>query len=656
MPSARMNDSGMVALGFSYVPPYRNYGATIQALNRLEFGINYRVYIGIPDREMGTKGFGDSSDRGANIKFGVLRKSDGFPYFPEIAVGLEDFYGTKRFHACYVVATKEFLDYNLETTLGWGKGRIRGFFGGMAWTPFRRTKIPGINQLTLLAEWDAIDYKHNVWEHKEGRDYKSRFNIGLSTSFFNMIQLNISTLRGQNLAASAALNYNLGSSKGLFPKINTPPIYKAPIDTQPIGYLRSEKELAQELAFAFSDQGLHIYRIYLAHNNEGQQLLWIKMINTLYRDKKNLKHRIENILAALTPSNIHSVTVVVEADGIPSHEYCFRTVDLKRWREGAIGDFELQTLTPMRSPTPHPNCYEGSLLYQRSKRTWTLTVRPRFLTYFGSASGKFKYSFGLMGSAEGYLFNQFYYQVQAAYNIKSSLSDVGDKDFYNPSQMLNVRSDGVKYFQTSSIALEQAYIQRGFYMSKGWYGRVSTGYFEPAYAGVAAEFLYYPVNQNWAIGVEAAGVMKRKYHGLGFTTEIRKLHGRIPEYVHFIGNQYFLDLYYRLKPLNLDFKVALGKFLARDVGARFEIGRYFSSGFRFSVWYTLTNAKDMVNGQRYHDKGIAFAIPFDFFLKKSSRIFIPYALSVWLRDSGARAETGRPLYPSLYSEREGSSR
>ena len=654
MPSARMNEAGMVALGFSYVPPYRNYAATLQALSRLEFGINYRVYIGIPDPDIGELGYGDFSDRGANVKFKVLSKEDGFPYFPEISVGLEDFYGSKRFHAFYVVATKEFLDYNFEATIGWGKGRIKGFFGGLGWTPFRKTAIPGLNRLTLLAEWDAIDYTDSYWEHPEGRAYKSRINVGLSATLFNTLQLNVSTLRGEDVAASASFNYNIGESKGLFPKVHNPPLYKSPVDTQPLGYLRTERELAQEFAFAFAEQGLNLYRIYMTVDEEGENQLWIKMINVVYRNERDLKERIENILASLTPSNIGSVTVVIEANGIPTHEYRFRTQDLQRLREGAIGDFEFQTLSPMREPTRPPNAYEGTLLYHRSKRIWTFTIRPRLLTFFGSVTGKFKYSAGFVGGPEGYLFDQLYYKVQGAYNIKSSMSDVGDMDFFNPSQILNVRSDSVKYFQTNSVALEEAYVQRGFYMKKGWYGRISTGYFEPAYAGVAAEFLYYPVGQNWAIGFEGAGVLKRKYHGLGFTTEVRKFHKRTPEYEHFIGYQYFLDLYYDLKPLQLDFKVSIGKFLARDVGARFEVGRYFSSGFHFNVWYSWTNAHDIVNGSRYRDKGVAFAIPLDFFLTKSSRTFIPYALSVWLRDTGARAATGKRLYPTINEERESS--
>lgn len=652
MPSARMNVVGTAAVGFAYVPPYRNYAATIQALERLEFGVNYTTYIGIPDPAMGDLGFGDFTDRGANVKIAMLKKEDGFPYFPEISVGMEDFYGTKRFHAFYVVATKEFLDYNFEATVGWGKGRIKGWFGGVGWTPFRRSQIPGINRLTLLAEWDATDYENHFHEHPKGRGVKSRVNVGLTTAFFDTLQLSVSSIRGEKVAASASLNYNLGDTTGFFPKVDNPSIYRTPLDIQPLGYLRSERELSRQLALAFAGQDINVYRVYITTNKETGRSLWIKMINIRYREARDLKHRIESVLAALTPSNIDSVTVVIEADGIPTHEYRFRTVDLEKLREGAIGDFEFQTLSPMREPSTPPNPYEGSPLYHRSKGIWTFTVRPRLLTFFGSATGKFKYSAGIVAGPEGYLFDQLYYKIQGAYNIKSSISDVGDMDMLNPSQILNVRSDSVKYFQTNSVALEQAYIQRGFYIKKGWYGRVSTGYFEPAYGGLASEFLYYPVGSNWAIGFEAAGVLKRSYHGLGFTTKIRKFDGVNPEFVHFIGFQYFLDLYYDIKPLQIDLKVSIGKFLARDVGARFELGRYFPSGFRFSVWYAMTSAYDVVNWSRYRDKGIAFVIPLDFFLKKSSRTFVPYALSVWLRDTGARAATGKRLYPTLQEERE----
>ena len=650
MPSARMAAVGTAALGFAYIPPYRNYALTLQALSRVEFGANYRTYIGIPDPMIGDMGFGDFADRGASLKFALLKKEDGFPSFlPEIAVGVEDFFGTKRFHSFYAVATYSFLSYHLELTAGWGKGRCKGFFGGAGWTPFRNSKIPGLNRLTLLAEWDAIDYKNWSEEHPKGKKIKSRVNAGASLTLFDTIQLNVSTLRGKEIAASVLLYYNLGKSKGFLPKVNDPPLYSFPVNIEPIGYLRKEQELAQELVAAFFEQGLNLYRVELKVGAEKE--LWIKLINVRYREEPVLKERIEKVLAALVPMNVSSTVVVIEADGIPTHAYWFRTADLVHWREGKIGDVELDVLAPMQEPIAPPSQYEGAELYRRRKKVWALTLRPRLITFFGSATGKFKYSFGILAGPEGYLWDQIYYKIQAAYHITSSMADMADRDLVNPSKLLNVRSDTVRYFQRQTVALEEAYMQQGFYIGRGWYGRVACGYFEPAYTGAALELLYYPVRQSWAVGLEVAGVLKRNYRGLGLTTTARKFNGTTYDNIHFIGYQYFLDFYYNFKPLQLEFKASIGRFLARDFGVHFELGRYYSSGFRFSVWYDWTSAHDIVNQSRYRNKGIAFSIPLDFFLKKSSRSMIGYILSAWLRDTGARAATGKRLQRTLQNER-----
>lgn len=650
MPSARMTTPGMAAAGFSYLPPYRTYALTLQVLDRIEFTGSYKVYVGQPDPAMGSMGFGDFADRGASVKCAVIKCDDGFPRFiPEVSVGFEDFLGTKRFHAFYTAATYSVSDLDLEVTAGWGRGRIKGFFGALGWTPFRRLPLPLLSKLTLLAEWDAIDYQHWGAEHAQGRSVKSRINVGLSLSLFDVLQLNISTLRGKEIAASASVHYNLGESKGLFPKVKDPPLYSSPVDIEPLGVGREEKELAQELVGAFFKQGLNLYRIDLKEGSRRE--IWLKVINVRYREEPVLKERIQKILAALVPSNIDATVVIVEVDGIPSHSYYFRTLDLRRWQGDQVGDVEMDVLAPMRTPLPFPTMYDATPLYQRRKKVGAVTVRPRVVTFFGSSTGKFKYSFGALVGIEGYLWDQAYYHVQTAYHIASSTSDVGDRDLLNPSQLLNVRSDSVCYFQRQTVALEEGYLQQGAYLGKGWYGRLACGYFEPAYGGIAAELVYYPPRQDWSIGVEVAGVLKRRYRGLGFTTRVRQFVGEEAKEVHFIGYQYFLDLAYDFKPLQLEFKVSVGKFLARDAGVHFEVGRYYPSGFRFSVWYDWTSAHDQVNGGRYRNKGIAFFIPLDFFLKKSSRSMIGEVISAWLRDTGARAATGKRLQPTLQQER-----
>ncbi|MFI5334102.1 MAG: YjbH domain-containing protein [Chlamydiales bacterium] len=652
MPSARMAKAGTIALGGASASPYYNFGLNFQVFDHVELAGNYRIFRGITEQNFGHEGFGDDAERIGNFKLALLLPEDGFSILPSIAIGCEDFVGTKRFNAKYVVVTQRWLDANLEFTLGYGQGRINGIFGGAAWSPFRAFRSKFLRTLSLIGEYDAINYKKHPHEHPRGRKVKTRVNAGLSYTLGDTLQLSVSSLRGREIAASASLRYPLGDSKGLFAKVQDPLIYSSPIDTEPLGVLRGEKELARELAYAFSDQGLDLYTVYLAYTPDHKKSLYLKIINNRYREERVVRDRLEHLLSALAPSDIAQIVVVIEAVGTTSHAYTFRREDLMRYQERHMGRFELEALAPMREAPSTPSDYDATLLFHRKKRIWEFTVNPRLLTFFGSAKGKFKYNLAMTASPEGYLFDQVYYRMLFSYNIKSSFANLGQQDRLNPSKLLNVRTDSLRYYQSNTVAMEEAYLQRGWNLGRGWFYRLSGGYFEPAYGGGATELLYFPLHSPFAMGVEAAVVEKRRYKGVAFTDKIRKLdkegHAKL---VHFLGVQYFFNFYYEYKPLNIELKVKVGRFLAKDVGVRAELARYFRSGLRFGIWYTHTNARDVVNGKVYHDKGFSFTVPFDMFLKQSSRNYIGYATSVWLRDQGAVAGTGRTLFYTLLEER-----
>lgn len=652
MPSARMAKAGTIAAGAARAPPYTNYGLNFQAFDRVELAGNYRVFNGVIEKNFGRHGFGNDAERIGNFKIALLIPEDGYSILPTIAVGAEDFVGTKRFHSKYMVVTKSWLDANFELTLGWGDGRIKGLFGGIAWTPFRHSSLRGVQGLTFIAEYDAFNYKKHLHEHPKGKKVSTRVNAGISYLAWDVLQLSMSSLRGREIAASASVRYPLGTSPGIFPKVQDPVTYCSPVNTEPLGLLRGEMEFTHELAYAFADQGLDLFTVYLFYTPDKKKALWIKVVNNRYLEENIVKSRIEHTLSALVPSNIDSIMVVIEADALPCHAYLFRCEDLIRYRTGKMGRFELETLAAMQEAPQPPGEYDSTRIFQRRKHIWAFTFNPRLLTFFGSSTGKFKYSLGLTASPDGYLFDEVYYKFLLSYSIKSSISQLGHQDCLNPSHMLMVRTDSIRYYQTNTVAIEEAFLQKGWNMGKGWFYRLAGGYFEAAYGGLATEFLYFPVNSPFALGVEAATVLKRRYKGVAFTHKIGKLNRenrftRVP----YLGVQYFLDLYYDYKPLDLELKVTIGQFLAKDKGVRTEMTRYFSNGLRFSIWYTYTNANDFVNGKKYHDKGFAFLIPFEMFLKQSSRKYLGYGMSVWLRDQGAQAATGKTLFSTLQEER-----
>ncbi len=651
MPSARMPKTGSIGAGCARVSPYDVYGVNFQIFDRIELSANYRIYTGITEANFGHEGFGDDAERIGNVKIGLLVPEDGFPMLPEIAVGLEDFLGTKRFNSEYIVATKQLLDWNLELTLGWGRKRLKGFFGGAAWSPFRGTRIPVLKNLTFTAEYDAIDYKKHPHEHPSGRKVNSRINAGVNYVGWDSLQLTLSSIRGTDLAASASVRFPIGTTDGIFPKIDDPSKYASPVDLEPLGIHRPESELAHELAYAFADQGLDLYSAYITYDGNKNKLLWLKVVNNRYRLERVVRDRVIHVLAALTPSDVDTVLVVIEADAIPSQAYQFRNQDLQRWRQNQISDFELDTVAPMREASRPPSEYDAAKIFQRHKPIWSFTILPRFQSFFGSSSGKFKYNFSAVAAPEGYIFDEIYYRFQLSYSFFSSMHGLGNPDRNNPSKLPNVRTDTMKYFQEFTLSMEQAFLQKSWNLGKGFFVRAATGYFEPAYGGGALEFLWYPVDSSLAIGVEFATVMKRHYHGIKFTDKIRESKGGHLTYVPFVGIQCFLDLYYDFKPLNMDVLISAGRFLAKDLGVRTEVGRYFKSGLRFALWCTVTNGNDHVNGSLYFDKGFSFSMPLDIFMKQSSRNYIGYAMSAWLRDVGARASTGKRLYWSLEESR-----
>lgn len=652
MPSARFPGYGDLALGASSVPPYYVFGANFAPFSRIELSANYRVFRGIEEANFGREGFGDDADRIGNVKFGLLVPEDGFSFLPSIAFGLDDFVGTKRFSSQYLVATKTWNDYNFELTLGYGRGRLKGVFGGAAWTPFRSSCLPILQNITLFAEYDANDYKKHQEEHFKGRSIKSRLNGGASYLLGDALQLSVSSVRGKEIGASASVRFPLGTTEGVFPKVDDPCNYISPVDVEPLGPIRPEREFVCDLACSFADQGLDLYDAYLGYDCESGKELILTVVNNRYREEKVVRARIQDLLASLTPCDIARVKVIIEADGVKSHSYCFRACDLAGYRECCVTSWELDTLAPMSEVGTEPTEYDAAHLFERRRNIWTFTARPRVISFFGSTTGKYKYSLGLLAAFQGVFPGGLTYRAQGSYSAYSSMHGLINRDRLNPSRLIHVRTDAVKYYEGGRVRLEELFFQRSWNIDRGLFFRLAAGYFEPAYGGVATELLLYPVQSNWALGLEAATLWKRDYTGLGFTSKVTKFNDRGQEVKeNYTGLQYFLDLYYDFKPADLLFRIKVGQFLAKDKGARFEVTRYFPSGARFSLFASVTNGKDKVNGRTYHDKGFAFLIPFDIFLKQSSRSFLNQGMSAWLRDVGAIAETGLPLYPTLYEER-----
>jgi hypothetical protein len=672
MPSTRMGCEGEIGFGYASLPPYRHWSLRCQYTPFLELSGNYRVFCGVDDPILTAHGFGDFADKGINIKLALWQTEDTDYRMPGFAIGAEDIMGTRAFQSYYCVFTQIIPKWNLEASLGWGYKRIRGFFGGVSWMPLRHRQESLLQSLAIVAEYDAIPYRDEAIErHPKGRVKNSPINYGIKWRWFDSWDFACSHIRGKAFSFSASTFYNFGTTKGLLPKKDNPVPYQAPIDTEPLGGLRTEELLTQELLFAFNQQRFTILRIELGYeplfsdecpyqDSEGssietKKILRLRVINEAYRSLTDVKERLDRLVASLAPQDVDKVIVVLECEAFPIQEYHYEMPYVQRYAERQMGTYELDVITPAKNlPLASTYCQKNSgfmPLFSTHRHRFDYIIFPKTETLFGSARGKFKYAVGLSAAMEGFLPDDTFWRVCLGWLPISKLYHLNSVDKLNPSQLINVRTDAIRYYQNKHPTLDEAYLQKNWAMGKGWFSRASLGYFEMAYGGVAGQLLYYPVNSFWAFGLEGAIVKKRHYTGISFTDKIRKLDGFEVTHRHFLGSQGFATLYLHLEKLSLDFKVKAGKFLANDWGARFEFMRYFPSGMELSFWYTVTNGHDIINGQIYYDKGVSITLPIDMFYMRSERDRWGYSISAWLRDVGAVSATGRDLYDAIRSQR-----
>ncbi len=651
--SARMSEEGEIGFGVAHVPPYLVWNGRIQPFCHLELSANYRIFHGFKDPALGHQGFGDFADRGANFKWALVTPEESGYRFPGIAFGIDDFMGTKRFLTYYVVGTQVFRDYGVELSFGWGaesytRGPTRGFFGAVNWFPFWPCDNRWLRGLALTAEIDPTNYKRDPHPHRPRS--RTVFNGGIKYTYGNLLELSASYVRGEVFAAAGTIHYNWGKTQGLLAKVKDPLPYAAPIDREPLGCTRPSELMIQELYFAFKEQGFQLTDARLQPREDGRYNLWLTLFNACYRQEHVARKRIQQILAALAPSNMDDIIVTIESYALPCQSYLYPRELLVSYACQAIGPFEFDLLTPRREALFAPP--DARPIFHRSCDLWRFKLSPRVETFLGNAKGKVKYDTGLKAAVDGFLPFDWYYDFQVSVTAFSSANRITDFDFFHPSQLPNVATDYIRYRQSGLFTWDKLYAQKSDNWGPGLYSRFAAGYFQVNYGGIAAETLWYPAHACFAIGLEGAVVKKREYSGLGFQSKLRHFEGHRPVYRRYSTlQQAFLNLYLDFPNLCFFTKLSLGRFLARDNGLRVEATRYFNNGLRLTGWMTFTDAFDVMHGEKYYDRGIAIEVPFDFFFQRSSRRVWNYVMAAWLRDAGYTTTTGVSLFETINRER-----
>ena len=159
MPDARIEETGTLRFGYAYYEPYPTLWSTISMFSRLEFGARYTRFMHVTAFE--GEGYGDSKDKAFDAKLTLLKESK---YLPQFSIGVQDFLGTQLLKADYVALNKHFG--GLDITLGYGRYRIDGAFGGLRYNP------QWLKGFGFVAEYDAFDYKKDPYADQSRVDEK----------------------------------------------------------------------------------------------------------------------------------------------------------------------------------------------------------------------------------------------------------------------------------------------------------------------------------------------------------------------------------------------------------------------------------------------------------------------------------------------------
>ena len=153
MPDARFNPDGTLRFGSSYARPYWDLTANATLLPWLETNLGITRINGVLGFPTETNGFGPSygayKDKTSGFKVRLITEEG---WWPNVAVGAQDTFGTQLFASQYAVATKTVGEAQL--TLGYGRKLIDGVFGGIRYSP------SWAGNWSFVAEYDASDYKN----------------------------------------------------------------------------------------------------------------------------------------------------------------------------------------------------------------------------------------------------------------------------------------------------------------------------------------------------------------------------------------------------------------------------------------------------------------------------------------------------------------
>lgn len=652
MPDAYVGADGTWSMGYSFDKPYSSLWTSVTLLPALQGTARYVGIAGISGFDNPEYGgdYGRYKDKVFDVKLQLLPESD---YFPAIAVGRTDLFGTGLFRGEYIAASKQLGD--VEATVGYGKNRIDGLFAGARWTPSQH------RNWSLLAEYDANNYQEDF---RASETFARGRKAGLKTGVeYRWGWLSMQAAYQQSHSSlNAMVNIPL-NEREFVPKIYEPGYY-APTElpARPTGEeWRSNPEHAKALQRALQKQN---YTLVSMAYRRGTLIL--NLGNSRISEVGRAVGRAVRTALYFAPLETRTIKVTYTELDLPVATYeFFDMASLRDYLAGKIHRERFNEFVLVRSGGPqdriehsHDNASLATGLSEEANLSVLLSedgdivqlrkqdsllnrfkIAPKLGFYFNDPSGALHYDLSMASNIDRRLGEGLYLNTSVGATV---LEDVSDVKQSSNSLLPHVRSDVAEYKRGGKVKLFKAVLNQYYKPAPDWYARASVGLYEEMFAGAGGQLLFAPSGLRWVADISMDAVRQRDFKGWFGMRDYQTITS-------------LASLHYRL-PYGVTATARAGRFLAKDNGIRLEFKRRFRSNVEIGAWYTRTDGKDITSpgtpSSPYNDKGIFISIPLDSMLTVDSRSKGSFSISPWTRDVGQMVASPGDLYGLIEDDRE----
>jgi hypothetical protein len=641
MRNARFRPDATLEAGAALRHQRRFWFVSFQALPFLE--TTFRV----SERLDGTDGAGMETDRAFDAKLRLLEEG---PWWPSLAIGLQDFIGTGIYSGEYIVGSKRWGAFDFSLGLGWGRLGL----GADAANPFRalgdrfatRSRDVGRGG-TLQADTYFRGEEIGVFGGVEVTLPPLPTPLGLVEGVRAKLELSSDTLRDErggyparqtNLRGEAETRLNAGLQwsnswldAGVFFVHGTdllfrlsarldprqpPEAERPPPPLLPARPTAREERLAEAVFAALREAGFRPVGFGMA-GTEAR----LAVSGGRFRTLPQVAGRVLRAVNGLLPPEARALRLTWYSAGVPIAELLVPRDILEAVLSGRASPEELWAQSLLSAPA---GLDEAMLRAPGPGVDWG--IEPRLALVLGDPTRTLRWQLALAAGARLELGAGFALAGSVQQALLGNLGDAAPSDSVLP----RVRSDFGRYAEEGRTAIPALYAERIWTPARDIFARVTGGYLEPMFGGVSAELLWRPFDRPFAIGADLNWVRQRDFDQLGGFQSYETTTGHV-------------SLYADLPLWDMFTILRAGRYLARDWGGTVELGRRFDSGIEVGAFATLTDVPFSQFGEGSFDKGIYVRIPLALFGRDTRSLGTALIRPVQ-RDGGQRVAVDNPLW------------